>query len=348
MKFLKNLKKTRIYYLFLKFIIIPLYDFIWHYIINFKSKIIGNLFLIKKLKQKYISLGSNSKILVKNNPEIFDLSNKIKQSISQDFINEKVAYINSNEYKEYLKENSDNEAQIKNPFNINLWDYLNNQTKSQILDFATSDLVIKTATKYLGVFPRLTMVNLKLNIPNGLDPIASQLWHRDDFGYKSLDFFIAITPVNDENGPLVTLAKKDPLNIFYRVKNEINSKLKGERGKIQDEKFDYLIEKNSNENFVTLKGDVGTCLLIDSFRNYHKGGYCKTNHRIMLRINFMTDDCTADFAKNSFVEKYNYNELLNKKDFFTKYLIRDKNIIFRNNFVPRRIFSMYHALSIKK
>ena len=60
--------------------------------------------------------------------------------------------------------------------------------------------MLKTAYNYLGVFPILARIYLNLNIPTYKKKSASQLWHRDDFGYKNLDLFMAINEINDENG----------------------------------------------------------------------------------------------------------------------------------------------------
>ena len=142
--------------------------------------------------------------------------------------------------------------------------------------------MVKTANNYLGVYPLLARIYVNLNIPTNSKARSSQLWHRDDFGYKNLDLFLAINSIDENNGPLFVLKKKDPVNIFYRVKNEINSNLKGERGKILDKDFNYL---NSDDGeIIKLIGEQGTGLLIDSIRNYHKGGYCKLDYRITLRI----------------------------------------------------------------
>ena len=267
--------------------------------------------------------------------------------MTREFIDEKIAFISSKEYSNYLKKNFENQAQTHKPFSINLWDFLDNELKKEILDFASSDLIIKTVTRYLGVFPRLTQCNLNLNIPSNQEQAGSQFRHRDDFGYKGLDFFIAITSVDDDNGPLISIKKKDPLNIFYRVKNEIGSNKKGERGKIKDEFFDYLIEKDNEESFIKLKGNPGTCLVIDSFRNYHKGGFCKKKHRIVLRLGYMTDDTTANFDKSFSMKKDDFKKLVSRNDFFSDYLMREKGIFYRDK-IPKILFSMYHALSIKK
>ena len=59
---------------------------------------------------------------------------------------------------------------------------------------------------------------------------------------------------------------------------------------------------------------------IDSIRNYHKGGHCKSKHRIVLRINYMTPDSTFDLESKK-EEKIEWFNLLNEKEkkrFFCK------------------------------
>ena len=57
------------------------------------------------------------------------------------------------------------------------------------MEFATSDLIIKSVVNYLGVYPILRGIYVNLNFPTGNEQTSSQLWHRDDFGYKNLDLF---------------------------------------------------------------------------------------------------------------------------------------------------------------
>ena len=100
--------------------------------------------------------------------------------------------------------------------------------------------MLKTAYNYLGVFPILARIYLNLNIPTYKKKVQVN-FGRDDFGYKNLGLFMAINEIDEDNGPLYTI-KKDPLNVFFRVKKDVNSGLKGERGKILDQNFDYLIQ----------------------------------------------------------------------------------------------------------
>ena len=101
---------------------------------------------------------------------------------------EKILFIQSDDYKKILK-NSDNEAHFKNPFVSDVFLEINEDIQKKIINFATSDFMLKTATKYLGVFPIITRINLNINVPTNKNASSSQLWHRDDFGFKKRDPF---------------------------------------------------------------------------------------------------------------------------------------------------------------
>ena len=88
-----------------------------------------------------------------------------------------------------------------------------------------------------------------------------------------------------------------------------------------DKDFNYL---NSDDGeIIKLIGEQGTGLLIDSIRNYHKGGYCKLDYRITLRINYMTSDSTFPIEKMYKEREYWFNLLDNsQKNFFVKKLFK--------------------------
>ena len=82
----------------------------------------------------------------------------------------------------------------------------------KVINFACSEKMITTASKYLKVFPILASVKISLNIPReGQKERSAMLWHKDDLGYKSMDFVAFATDVDDDNGPFYTLKKKNPL-----------------------------------------------------------------------------------------------------------------------------------------
>ena len=343
--FLKNIKSKKYYELFIKYLFIPVYNFFWTYILNFKDKVIGTIFNVFFKNQEYINLKNNSKIIVNENKFFIKISNEIREYISDDLIQKNIKKIHSDRYKEELKKNK-NEAHLKNTFVIDLFPELDKSIQTKIINFATSNFMIKTAYEYLGVFPMFARVYVNLNIPTQKEQSSSQLWHRDDFGYKNLDLFMAINEINDENGPLYTIKQKDPLNIFYRVKKEVNSGLRGERGKILDQNFKYLNSDNS-DNLTILRGKPGNSMLIDSIRNYHKGGFCKSNYRLMLRINYMTNDSTypIEALKNN---REKWFSLLENKSFFKRYAFRQRSVFFQKFKIPQILFNFYYAISIKK
>lgn len=341
---LRKIKNTKIYYFLLIILFIPLYSFIWEYLINLNGKLIGLLYRFKNYSTKYLNFNGNSKKLILKDKRFEQISDYIKKNLNKKFLEEKILFIQSDDYKKILK-NSDNEAHFKNPFVSDVFLEVNEDIQKKIINFATSDFMLKTATKYLGVFPIITRINLSINVPTNKNASSSQLWHRDDFGYKNLDLFLAITDIDETNGPLITLEKPDPLKIFCRIEKEVDTGLKGERGKISDKNFKYL--DSENKKFLKLKGPSGTAILIDSIRNYHKGGHCLKNHRVVLRINYSTLDTTYPFEKRKDLVKI-YKKLDLEKNYFKNYLFRDKNIFFELLKIPQKLFSFYHLVSIKK
>ena len=89
-KFLKNIKKTNLYYFLLKFFFIPIYTFFWEYILNIKSKILGFIFSLNTYNEEFINLEDNSKKLIKNNNEFINISKIISQNLTEDLIQKKL------------------------------------------------------------------------------------------------------------------------------------------------------------------------------------------------------------------------------------------------------------------
>ena len=93
---------------------------------------------------------------------------------------------------------------------------LDDQIKEEIVKFAINHKVYLAASKYLGVLPVIAKINVVHNIENkSKTPRASMLWHKYDFGYKSLDLFLAISDINEENGPLEFVKKKKSFRYFF-------------------------------------------------------------------------------------------------------------------------------------
>lgn len=333
--------KTNIIWKFLiKYFVKPLYELIWVYIINFEGRILYKSWF--KEQKPYIDLNNNDKKLIINNRHINYLAKKIFKECTAEIIEIAKKNIYNN------KDNGKNVSNFaENQYKISLLENLSEKTKKEILDFAQSDLLISTAAKYLKVFPILGKVALYLNIPreNNDKQRGAMLWHRDDFGYKSLDLFVIINDVDDYNGPLYTIEEKSELGVFERFQNEIKNPTRGERGKVAEEEFKSYLSK---KNLLKLQGQKGNGLLIDSFTAYHKGGRCLKNHRIMLRYSYQTVDATRlpEIVDN----QYFYSKEIKKqniKNKFYKYLFFKRSKLINNLKMDKFLLNLYRILQFK-
>ena len=155
--FLKKIKKTKFYLFLLKNSLIPIYSFFWKFVLNLIPFLISKIFLMMSFKKDYVNLKNNSKILIKDSKEFKDLAREIKKGLNKELIKKNIDYIQSEEYKIFLKKKN-NEAAYNFPFKIDLFDQLDEKIQKRIINFAVSDFMVKTACKYLGVFPIFTRV----------------------------------------------------------------------------------------------------------------------------------------------------------------------------------------------
>ena len=297
-KLLNSFKRTKFWFLILKYFIAPSYNFIWSYLINFKSKLLYKKFKKKNVNSIYTIPEDIPSVVIRNDNDFYDLAIKISKSIDLDFINKKIKEL----------KNNDTISRNRN-YTFECFSNLKKDLKEEIIKFVTSDKNIAIASDYLKVFPVIGKIHLYVNFPvDNESERAAMLWHKDDFGYKSLDFFIPVTELTSENGSMFFLNKKDHLNIFKRVPEVIKNAKPKERNKIKIEDFNKYYDQDNISEFT---GKVGDALLIDSFRVYHRGGYCKKNIRIMFRVSYQTPDASRLLDFNE--EYFHYFDKIEKK-----------------------------------
>ena len=328
MNILIKFKTLSFYKFFLLYFIKPVYEFIWQYIINFQGKILYFLWFVKK--RQFINLENNDKKFINDNEKFKILANKIYNYCSSNIIETSKKELLSGEV---IKGNPTNSGKVK--YNQVIFDRLTPELQKEIFELAHSELLITTAAKYLKVFPILDKLIVYHNIPNKPDQVrGAMLWHKDDFGYKSLDLFMAITDMDEQNGPLKVIKSKNKLGVFSKSNEENKQENKmGERGKISTDHF----EKLNSKNILSLKGEKGTGLLIDSFTVYHRGGHCLTKDRLMLRFSYQTpDSIRVPPFKTSYSEEFNKLKKSFSLNFFLNYLYEkrpSKFMIFIRNFL---------------
>jgi hypothetical protein len=340
-KFLKDLKKTYIWKFFIQYFFYPFYNFFWQFILNFKAKILYILWSIKK--RDFINLSKKNTVVITDNKIFKDLANKISNETNLLRENSET-YILSEEYKKKLNDeigsySSDTEM----PYRISLYEDLSDNLKRELVKFASSEMMISTAAKHMGIFPILTRVQVYHNIPRqNAKRRGAMHWHRDTFGFKNLDFFMAVTDVDDENGPFYYLEKKIKASVFLTFRNLVSTTKKGERGKVPPEEFSKHFKDNETSKFA---GKSGSVIFTDTFSVYHRGGFCKSKDRVLLRLCYQSHDAAYD-SQLSDLNTYKFDQDLKKNeinDIFKKYLFFKKKSKFMS-IMSEKILNFYRKL----
>ena len=314
------MRESSLYRTFIRLIIYPIFNIFWEYVINFQAKL---LYFYWKLKNKHkdtFVLGNNDAILIKNNIEFTNISKKILKNLNKNILNIKNKLL-SDEYKnECIKKFGEKHTDSILPYRISVWDYLDNNLKKEILQFASSNKMISTAANHMKIFPILTRVQVYYNIPReNSDLRGAMYWHKDTFGFKNLDFFMYISDVDEESGPFYFLKKKIQASVFMHFKSMRPFDLAGERGKVDIPEFSKCYPENDVEKMI---GKSGTAAFLDSFSTFHRGGFCKSKDRIVLRFCYQSHDASYE-TQVSNQKEYKFDNHLtykNTKDLFHKYL----------------------------
>jgi len=344
LNFLRFLKKTYIWKFFIQNLFYPIYHFIWKYLINFNARILYFIWFIKK--RDFIKFNQNDKILIKDNDTFKNISNKILKECLLLLKNSKKKILSEKYKKEQSEKMGPTAVDAELPYRISMYEDLSEALKKEILAFASSDFMISTAANYMQIFPILTRIQVYHNIPREGGGVRGAMhWHRDTFGFKNLDFFMAITDIDDENGPFYTLEKKIKAGTFLSFSNLVSTTKKGERGKVSSENFFQYFK---NEPSLKLTGNSGDAMFLDSFSSYHRGGFCKSGDRIALRFCYQSHDAlfSSQVSEEGF---YIYDKSLHKKDvndIFKKYLFfkRPSKIM---NYLANKIVNFYRLIDFK-
>ena len=318
---LTKIKENKIWYYFIRFIFIPFFNFVWVNVINFEGRLLAIFYQFKKKRFYKINKHEDVK-LIENDPDFQEIATKIKRAIDERLINQLKNDLSSKKFDDPSKNQY-------NDYKKDFFPLLPDDVKDEVVKFALSEKNLLTATKYLKVFPVIKKIIVYLNIPGSDKEKGAQLWHKDDFGYKSLDIFLAVSDVDINNGPLYFLKAKNPLGVFFKIKKVVKNALPGERNKVT---LDIFSNYYNESEIGALIGKSGTSVYVDSFTKYHRGGFCKSKDRIMLRISYQTPDSSRGNESYD-PEKFSYYPKILKKDvknIFHKYaMFKTRNKFFK-------------------
>ena len=174
-----------------------------------------------------------------------------------------------------------------NKFSINIFKNLDENTKKKFSNLRHL-IILFQLPQIFRYLSDIVNISLNYNIPRKKDNVrGSMLWHKDDLGYKSLDLFMAVSDIDDLNGPFHAVKDKNKLGVLSKFDADIKNLVRGERSKIKLDDFEKF---KKEEDIISLKGKSGSTMFIDSFSCYHRGGHCIQNPRILLRISYQGVD----------------------------------------------------------
>ena len=160
----------------------------------------------------------------------------------------------------------------------------------EIVDFALSDGLLGAATRYLGMVPYLSRVDLMYSLPRGSgDNIASQLFHLDHEGVTQVKAFIHLFDVADREGPFTFI----PADATTRIVNDIR-RLRKQRGSRHDVELrrysdEEIAAVGGTKDIVTVKGPTGTGVAVDTSRCLHLGSRVEEGaFRLCLYLQYCT------------------------------------------------------------
>ena len=336
---LKILKRSSIWLMFIENIFYPLYHFFWSYIINFKGKIFYFLWFLKK--KDFFSLNRNDKLIVESTIDSKNIANKILEE-SKLFIEDTKKELLSKRIS--IEESKKNLADAETPYRISIYEKLSENLKKEIVQFASSDKLVTTASEYMKVFPILTRVQVYYNIPRENSSVrGAMFWHKDGFGFKNLDYFMCVTNVDENSGPFYCLEKKINAGIFKSF--DYFFKRTGERNKVNLENFN---KKFKDDEILEFKGASGKAIFLDSFSTFHRGGFCKDKDRIMLRFCYQTHDAIAEELESN-KNYFSYDTSITKenvKDIFQKYLFFKKPPFFLK-IIKKYLIKFYYLIEYR-
>lgn len=334
--YLKKTKNSKIYYFLISFIFIRIYELIWVYIINFKGHS-----LYKEWNRKFAS----KKNLFEKIPQEIDSIKykKFSSSLISQIDDKLIIELKNKLLNNEIYEDKNNVAANEKPFSVDLYPYLNFETRRQIIELALDKEIITSVGNYLKTFPILAKVMVYLNIPReNTKERSSMHWHKDEFGYKSVDLFMSLCKIDENNGPFYYSTDPEDTGVFYKVKPKEQLSRPGERGKITNKEFLNYTDKKYINKF---EGEIGSVIFIDSMSTYHKGGFCLKNDRLMLRLSYQTPDCVR--LKDQINKKFYYFDDIEKFNFpikFKNYLFMFRSSLIKD-FIKKFLIKFYRFMS---
>jgi hypothetical protein len=160
-----------------------------------------------------------------------------------------------------------------------------------LMRITLSDAVLRIVSRYLGMFPRLTAIDLWYNLPTSGPEVYSQRWHRDPEDRRIVKTFLYLHDVDETTGP------------FCFVPGSHNA---GPDGKVYPQLVfaptyppgsnyppdGYVEEHFPAERRMVCTGPPGTMVFCDT-TGFHKGGHATGRPRFLFNAVYTTNASAA-------------------------------------------------------
>lgn len=166
----------------------------------------------------------------------------------------------------------------------------------ELVTFALSDAMLGSATRYLGMVPYLTRIDLMYSLPRGGGKnIESQLFHLDHEGLTQIKHFIHLFDVGAREGPFTFI----PADATARIVRDVRALRKrgksGQDVELRRYSDDEIAAVGGTEDIVTVTGPVGSGVAVDTSRCLHLGSRVDPGS---FRLCLYTQYCTTHEITN--------------------------------------------------
>ncbi len=165
---------------------------------------------------------------------------------------------------------------------------------ADLVDFALSEATLGAATRYLGMVPYLSRVDLVYSLPRPGDNIDSQLFHLDPEGLTQVKFFIYVYDVGEAEGPFTFI----PADASTRILREVRT-LRTQRGVAHSRRYldEEIAALEGARARVTVSGPAGSGVAVDTSRCLHLGSRVQPG---AFRLSLYLQYCTTREQTNVF------------------------------------------------
>lgn len=153
---------------------------------------------------------------------------------------------------------------------------------SAIGRLAVHPRIIKPFADYVGVIPLLHAAQLMYSPNHRLVQGTSQFYHLDGQDVKSLQVFVYLHDVTEENGPLTLVSAAET----ERIANALGYRKAGGLRRISDDAIAKFVDVRHNVHVLT--GEKGSVLVFDGDRCFHFGSRKATKPRRILHYAYLS------------------------------------------------------------